>query len=85
VPIQQAQYELGTAGTRSDAAVQVAKEAINVLRGRAPSTGPAVLDRKSALCKRSSGDLPNDRYGSRPLPSLSVYQPRLGLFIPGTL
>jgi hypothetical protein len=49
VPIQQPQYKLGTAGTRNDDAVQVAKQAINVLRGRAPNNGPAVLDRKSAL------------------------------------
>jgi hypothetical protein len=49
VPIQQSQYKLGTAGTRSDDGVQVAKQAINILRGRAPNQGPAVLDRKSAL------------------------------------
>jgi hypothetical protein len=49
VPIQQPRYKLGTAGTRSDDVVQVAKQAINVLRGRAPNDGPAVLDRKSAL------------------------------------
>jgi hypothetical protein len=49
VPIQQPRYKLGTAGTRNDDAVQVAKQAINVLRGRAPNGGPAVLDRKSAL------------------------------------
>jgi hypothetical protein len=49
VPIQQAQYKLGTAGTREDDVVQVSKQAINILRGVPPNQGPAVLDRKSAL------------------------------------
>jgi hypothetical protein len=49
VPIQQSEYKLGTAGTRTDDVVQVAKQAINVLRGKADNRGPAVLDRKSAL------------------------------------
>jgi S1/P1 Nuclease len=49
VPIQQPQYKLGTAGTRDDDVVQVAKQAINILRGVPPNQGPAVLDRKSAL------------------------------------
>jgi hypothetical protein len=49
VPMQQFQYKLGMAGTRTDDAVQITKHAVNVLRGRAASRGPAVLDRKSAL------------------------------------
>jgi S1/P1 Nuclease len=49
VAIQQPQYKLGTAGTREDDVVQVSKQAINILRGRPPNQGPAVLDRKSAL------------------------------------
>jgi hypothetical protein len=49
VPIQQGQYRLGMAGNRNDDAVQVAKQAINILRGSAPNQGPAKLDRKSAL------------------------------------
>ena len=49
VAIQQPQYKLGTAGTRDDDVVQVSKQAINILRGRPPNQGPAVLDRKSAL------------------------------------
>jgi hypothetical protein len=49
VPIQQSTYQLGRAGTRSDDVVQVSKQAANVLRGKVPNNGPAVLDRKSAL------------------------------------
>ena len=49
VAIQQPQYKLHTAGTRDDDVVQVSKQAINILRGRPPNQGPAVLDRKSAL------------------------------------
>jgi S1/P1 Nuclease len=49
VPIQQARYQLGTAGTRNNDIVQVTKQAVNVLRGRVPNNAPAVLDRKSAL------------------------------------
>jgi hypothetical protein len=49
VPIQQPQYKPDTAGTRDNDVVQVTTQAINILRGRAPNSGPAVLDRKSAL------------------------------------
>ena len=49
VAIQQPQYTLGTAGTRDDDVVRVSKQAINILRGRPPNQGPAVLEKKSAL------------------------------------
>jgi hypothetical protein len=49
VPIQQPQYKLGNAGTRDDDVVQVARQAIGILRGTPSNQGPAVLDRKSAL------------------------------------
>jgi S1/P1 Nuclease len=49
VPIQQLQYRAGTAGTGSDDVVQVVKHAVNVLRGRTPNQGPAVLNQRDAL------------------------------------
>jgi hypothetical protein len=49
VPIQQSQYRAGTAGTRTDDVVQVITHAVNVLRGRAPNHGPAVLNERNAL------------------------------------
>ncbi len=49
VPIQRSRYQLGTAGTRDNDVVQVARQAVNVLRDRAPNDGPAAFDRKSAL------------------------------------
>jgi hypothetical protein len=49
VPIQQSQYRAGTAGTGTDDVVQVIKQAVNVLRGRAPNQGPAVLNEREAL------------------------------------
>jgi hypothetical protein len=49
VAIQQSQYKLDTAGTRTDDAVQIAKQAVNALRGKTTAPGPAVLDRKSGL------------------------------------
>jgi len=49
VPIQQSQYRAGTAGTGSDDVVQVMKQAVNVLRGKAPNQGPAILNQRNAL------------------------------------
>ena len=49
VPIQQGQYHPGIAGTRSDDLVQVMIYAVNVLRGKGPNHGPAVLNERSAL------------------------------------
>jgi hypothetical protein len=49
VPIQQSLYRAGTAGTRTDDVVQVITHAVNVLRGRAPNHGPAVLNERNAL------------------------------------
>jgi hypothetical protein len=49
VPIQQPQYKLGTAGTRNDDAVQVAKRAINVLRGKAPPARNAAFASVEAI------------------------------------
>jgi S1/P1 Nuclease len=48
VPIQQNSYRLGTAGTRDNDAVQVMREAINILRGNSGPT-PAQLTKKQAL------------------------------------
>jgi S1/P1 Nuclease len=49
VAIAQRQYQLGAAGTRADDVVQIAKQSINILRGRASNQGPAVLSKKQAL------------------------------------
>ena len=49
VAIAQRQYQLGAAGTRADDVVQIAKQSINILRGRAPNQGPAMLSKKQAL------------------------------------
>ena len=49
VPIQQSKYRAGTAGTGSDDVVQVIKQAVNVLRGRTPNQGPAILSQRDAL------------------------------------
>jgi len=49
VPIQQSQYRAGTAGTAGEDVVQVIKHAVNVLRGRAPNQGPAILNERNAL------------------------------------
>ena len=49
VPVQQKQYRLGTAGTRGDDVVQIAKQSVNILRDRAPNQGPAVLSKRQAL------------------------------------
>jgi hypothetical protein len=49
VAIQQRQYQLGTAGTRGDDVVQIAKQSVNILRNRAPNQGPAALSKRQAL------------------------------------
>jgi hypothetical protein len=49
VAIQQRQYQLGAAGTRSDDVVQVAKQSINILRDRASNQGPPILTKRQAL------------------------------------
>jgi hypothetical protein len=49
VPIQQLEYRLGSAGTRSDDVVQIARYAIQVLRGNTPVNGPARLSQRQAL------------------------------------
>jgi hypothetical protein len=49
VPIQQSQYQQGTAGTRDDDVVQIINETISILRGRTPNNGPAVLSQRQAL------------------------------------
>ena len=49
VPIQQSQYRPGTAGTRENDVVQIIKQAVNILRNRAPNDGPATLTKRQAL------------------------------------
>src|ERR1700736_4003722 len=49
VPIQQARYQEGSAGTKPDDAVQIIRHAIKVLQGHPPSNGPAKLNEKQAL------------------------------------
>lgn len=49
VPIQEKKYVAGTAGTKADDVVQVIGYAIKVLRGQAPSNGPAALSEREAL------------------------------------
>jgi hypothetical protein len=49
VAIQQPEYRLGAAGTRDDDVVQIIKQTVDILRGRTPNRGPAVLSRKQAL------------------------------------
>jgi hypothetical protein len=49
VAIQQSEYRLGAAGTRDDDVVQIIKQTVNILRGRSPNNGPAVLSQKQAL------------------------------------
>jgi len=49
VPIQQGAYKAGTAGTAEHDIVLVLAHAINVLRGKAPNEGPAILSEREAL------------------------------------
>ncbi|HWN51978.1 MAG TPA: S1/P1 nuclease [Xanthobacteraceae bacterium] len=49
VPIQQTEYQFGTAGTKTDDAVQIIRYAVSVLRGNPPNDGPAKLTGKQAV------------------------------------
>jgi hypothetical protein len=49
VPIEQNEYRAGTAGTKTDDAVQVLRYAIRVLQGEPPNDSPIKLNRKEAL------------------------------------
>ena len=49
VPIQQGAYRAGTAGTAENDIVAVSAHAINVLRGKVPNQGPAILYERDAL------------------------------------
>jgi hypothetical protein len=49
VPIQQSQYQAGTAGTGNDDVVEVIEHAFNVLRSGTSLPGPAALNQREAL------------------------------------
>jgi hypothetical protein len=49
VPIQQTEYQFGTAGTKNDDAVQIIRYAVSVLRDSPPKDGPAKLTPKQAV------------------------------------